>query len=68
MNHKKAYSALWYIINNQKTVSTAKIKKEIQFILGENKMLKADNRSQRKKVKKLQHQVKRMEDRKDVKE
>lgn len=62
MNHKKAYSNLRYIIDNQKTVSIARIRKEVQFIIGENKMLKSDNRKQRKKVRDLQYKNNRVEE------
>jgi len=53
MKSKHAEKHLKLILDTQQSVSTSKIKKMIMTITGENKMLRADNKNLRKKIKKL---------------
>lgn len=53
MKSKHAEDHLKLIIDTQQTVATSKIKKMIMSITRENKMLRADNKNLRKKIKKL---------------
>src|SRR5699024_11477799 len=62
MNHKQARSTLQYILHNQKTVSTSKIRGPVETVVHHNRMLEVDNRKLRKKIKRQKHVINRMEE------
>ena len=62
MNHKQARATLQYILHNQKTVSTSKIRGPVETVVHHNRMLEVDNRKLRKKIKRQKHVINRMEE------
>jgi len=49
---KKAINHLWFIIDNQQTVSTSKLKKIASTLSAHQRMLEVDNRRLRRRIKK----------------
>jgi len=53
MKPNKAMQHLQFIVDNQKTVNTGKIKEMVDVVVSHNKMLQVDNNRLRKKIKRM---------------
>lgn len=62
MNPKQAIESLEYLINNQKTVTTEKIKKPVEVLRYYSKMLESDNKKLRNRVKRQKDALRRLND------
>lgn len=53
MKPNKATQHLQFIVDNQKTVSTERIKEMVDVVVSHNNMLQVDNNRLRKKIRRL---------------
>lgn len=53
MKPNRASQHLQFIVDNQKTVSTERIRKMVDILVEHNKMLEVDNKRLRRRIKKI---------------
>lgn len=62
MEPKKAINHLWFIVDNQQTVSTSRLKKIVSTLSAHQRMLEVDNRRLRRRIKKQREIINQYED------
>lgn len=60
MNPRQAVEMLEYLVTNQKTVVTGKLKEPVEALKYYNKILQSDNNKLRKRIKRQQNALRRL--------